>query len=157
MRLSQDLRHAALGALTVVIVGWGLAASYASGRAQNVADGLEVYAEYTNAEGIEAGSRVTLAGVPIGKVHATRWDDEARRVTVSMRINAPVEIPRDSVAKIASDGMFGAKYIQISAGGDIEGLKTGDYFDYVQDSVNFESLIEKVVTQAEERRGRKQH
>lgn len=157
MRLEDDLRHAVLGAVALAVIGWGLTASYISGHNPSVAaDGLRVFAEYGNAEGVETGAAVVLAGVPIGKVEALRWDDAARRVTVAMVLEAPVEIPADSVAKIASDGMFGSKYIQISPGGDIDGLKSGDYFDYVQDAVNFESLMEKVVTQAEERRAAKQ-
>lgn len=157
MRLEDDLRHAMLGAVALAVIGWGLAASYISGQGPSATDGgLRVFAEYGNAEGVEAGARVVLAGVPIGQVDALHWDDAARRVTVVMVLNSPVEIPADSVAKIASDGMFGAKYIQISPGGDIDGLKSGDYFDYVQDAVNFESLMEKVVTQAEERRAAKQ-
>jgi len=158
MRLREDLRHAMLGAIALTVIGWGLAASYVSGRVHASApEGLQVYAEYGNAEGVDVGASVVLAGVPIGKVNALSWDDGARRVTVSMVLDSPVEIPADSVAKVASDGMFGAKYIQISPGGDIDGLKSGDYFDYVQDAINFESLMEKVVTQAEERRAAKQN
>jgi len=156
MRLREDLRHAAVGALALAVIGWGLAASYASGRVHtSETEGLRVLAEYGNAEGIDVGALVTLAGVPIGKVDGLRWDDGNRRVTVAMVLTSPVEIPADSVAKVASDGMFGVKYIQISPGGDIDTLTSGDYFDYVQDAVNFESLMERVVTQAEERRAAK--
>lgn len=149
---SEGLRHALIGAVTLIVGIGAIAISYTSGGPGSASDGLTLNAEYRTAEGVGVGSRVTLAGIQVGAVTGMDWDDEEGRVIVRMVVDDTVEIPRDSVAKIASDGMFGSKYIQLSPGGDFEAMAEGDYFEYVQDAVNFEALIEKIVVGAEEAR-----
>ena len=53
---------------------------------------------------------------------------------------------------IASDGILGGKYVKLNIGGSMDMLAPGRSFEYVQDSVIVEALLEKVILWAESRR-----
>ena len=53
---------------------------------------------------------------------------------------------------IISSGMLGGKYIKLEPGGELKNFEPGAYFEYVQDAVIFEELLEKIVLDAEGRR-----
>jgi phospholipid/cholesterol/gamma-HCH transport system substrate-binding protein len=80
-------------------------------------------AQFNYVEGLEIGSDVKLAGVPIGKV--TNLEINNGLIMVTGLINNEFGIPKDSIASIRSDGLFGKKSLLINPG-----------FDYFFDSSN---------------------
>lgn len=151
-RFSAQGRHILIGAATLVIVAWALGASYVSGRPGVATDGMMLKAEFDTVQGLAVGAPVMLAGLPIGEVAAMAYDPDRRLVSVTLSVDRQAEIPMDSVASVVSEGMFAGKYLRISPGGDFETLGDGDYFEYVQNAVDFETLILKVIQRAEEER-----
>lgn len=151
-RLSAEARHIAIGAATLLVVVWALGASYISGRPGAAGDGMALIAEFDTVQGLVVGAPVTLAGLKVGEVAGMAYDSGRRLVSVTLSVDPRVEIPRDSVASIVSEGMFAGKYVRVAPGGDYETLGDGDYFDYVQNSVDFETLILKVIQRAEDER-----
>ncbi len=118
------------------------------------ADGVYmVSAVFNRADGVGVGSEVRLAGLPIGKVVGHRLDDSYRAV-VSMRLDLDIELPDDTAALIQTDGLLGAKYIELSTGGAGYGtVPSGGQLLYSQDSVIIEDLLAKIVAMAKRRRG----
>ena len=68
-------------------------------------------------EGLDIGSGVKLAGIPIGKV--TNLEIENDLIAVTGFIDKDFDIPRDSIASIRSEGLFGKKSLLINPGFDI--------------------------------------
>lgn len=68
-------------------------------------------------EGLDIGSDVKLAGIPIGKV--TNLEIENDLIAVTGFIDKDFDIPRDSIASIRSEGLFGKKSLLINPGFDI--------------------------------------
>ena len=56
-------------------------------------------------------------------------------------MNSDAKIPDDSSAAIYTDGLFGAKYIEILSGASSDFLKHGDPFEFTQDSVDIKEMI----------------
>ena len=52
-----------------------------------------------------------------------------------------VELPADSSAAVASDGLLGGKYLALVPGGDVEMLAPGDEVTLTQSAINLEDLI----------------
>ncbi|HLI13200.1 MAG TPA: outer membrane lipid asymmetry maintenance protein MlaD [Alphaproteobacteria bacterium] len=113
--------------------------------------GYRLIAVYNHIDGLPLQADVRLAGIRVGEVVGERFDPAHYQAVVTMTIEDGVAIPEDSAAVIATDGILGGKFIKIDPGGDTEMLKPGGSFDYVQDSVDFEDLLKRVVDDAEAR------
>lgn len=114
--------------------------------------GYEVTASFGAIDGVSKGTRILLTGLPVGDVDAFYYDETQQRAVVTMSIQHGIEIPLDSVVMIVTDGLLGAKYLKIQAGGDTEMMKPGDQFEYTQDSIVLEEILEKVILNAEQKR-----
>ena len=73
-------------------------------------------ANFNYVEGLDIGSDVKLAGIPIGKV--TNLEIDNNLITVSGFIDNHFAIPKDSIASIRSEGLFGKKSLLINPGFD---------------------------------------
>ena len=74
-------------------------------------------AQFSYVEGLDIGSDVKLAGIPIGKV--TNLEIENDLIAVIGFIYKDFDIPKDSIASIRSEGLFGKKSLLINPGFDI--------------------------------------
>ena len=77
-------------------------------------------ATFNYVEGINNNTEVQIAGVKIGEVNNIMISPEG--VTIKGYINKLYNIPKDSILKTKSDGIFGKKSLIIEPGFD-------DYFD----------------------------
>ena len=103
-------------------------------------------ASFNQADGLSVGSAVRLAGIPVGRVGKQTLAPNGYQVLVQMVFDRPVQIPLDSSVRIETDGILGAKHLEILPGGDEEYLRSGDMIDYTQDSLILNDLISKVNT-----------
>lgn len=76
--------------------------------------GYEIVAEFSDAQGLAAGSIVRLNGVRIGDVARVGLGDNARKVYVTMAIDSDVEIPRGSTIQTSGLSALGAVNIEIT-------------------------------------------
>jgi len=74
-------------------------------------------AHFNYVEGLDNGSDVKLAGISIGKV--TNIEIYNDSIAVIGFIDKGIVIPKDSIASIRSDGLFGKKSLLINPGFDI--------------------------------------
>ncbi len=119
--------------------------------------GYRLYARFKTIDGIKVGSKILLSGVPVGHVNGQFIDSDSFNAVISMHIDSKYQIPIDSAVMIVSDGFLGNKYIKIDVGGDFDMLVDGDEFEYIQDSVAFEEILEKIIIAAEYRRAAKKN
>ena len=104
----------------------------------------KVYAHFENIAGLTVRSKVTMAGVTIGKVTAIDLDRNSYMGRVTMVLDDAVDnLPADSTASILTAGLLGEKYIGISVGGEEEVLRDGSTIHDTQSSLVLEDLIGK--------------
>ena len=107
-------------------------------------DTYKLYAYFDNIAGLTVRSKVTMAGVTIGKVTAIDLDRDSYTGRVTLEIQEDVNIlPADSTASILTAGLLGEKYVGISVRGEEEVLKDGDTIQDTQSSLVLEDLIGK--------------
>ncbi|PXF31733.1 organic solvent ABC transporter substrate-binding protein [Pokkaliibacter plantistimulans] len=129
---------AALLVLAVKVSGLTFAASEPT---------YKVYARFDNIGGLTSRSKVTIAGVPIGRVTSIQLDPKDFRAKVEMQINQSVNyLSTDSSAMILTSGLLGEKYIGIQVGADDTMLKDGDIIEYTQSALVLEDLIGKFLS-----------
>lgn len=115
-----------------------------SGLSVASTDTYKLYAYFDNIAGLSVRSKVTMAGVTIGKVTAIDLDRESYTGRVTLEVQQDIDIlPVDSTASILTAGLLGEKYVGISVGGDEETLGDGDTIRDTQSSLVLEELIGK--------------
>lgn len=107
--------------------------------------GYYLNVKFDNANGIEAGSDVKVSGIKIGTVENNFLDTETYRATLRILIDKSVKLPLDSSAKIASSGLLGEKFLELSPGSQEELLPNDGEIIFTQSSVNFEDLLGKFI------------
>lgn len=144
--MNRNLIETLTGVLVLGTAGVFLLFAYqSSGMGISTKDGYTVSARFANATGINTGSDVRIGGIKIGIVSDMKLDPETYEAQAILRIAGNTPIPADSSAAIASSGLLGDKFVQISPGGDEEMLKEGGRIGFTQSSVSLEELIGKFV------------
>lgn len=105
-------------------------------------DTYTLYAEFENISGIKTGAAVQISGVTVGTVSELNLNEDALAVT-TLKLNKNIEIPKDSMASVKSQGIIGDKLIQISPGGDEESYQEGEVIVDTESALDLESLISK--------------
>ena len=149
--MSKETLHILAGAIVVAAGTLAFILSHQGGPTEKIS-GYPLSAQFSAVDGVGIGTKVLLTGIPVGDVGRMYYDDKSERAVLDFVIRPDIKIPADSVALIVTDGLLGAKYIKIQPGGDEEMLKPGDAFEYVQGSIAFEEILEKVIVNAEQKR-----
>jgi len=97
-----------------------------------------------NAGGLNAGSSVYVAGVPVGRVETIVMDPTDYCAIATLKIQAALKIPTDSMASIKTSGLIGDKFVALSPGAEEAFLAPGDRITMTESSVDLESLISKM-------------
>ncbi len=103
--------------------------------------GYKVLARFDNIGGLKPRAAVKSAGVVVGRVESIGFDDKTFQATVTLHMQADVQFPKDSSAKILTSGLLGEQYIGIEPGGDEKNLAEGDRIKSTQSAIVLENLI----------------
>jgi phospholipid/cholesterol/gamma-HCH transport system substrate-binding protein len=129
-----------------VVAGFGallfLAFKVGNLNANPVSDPYTIRAYFDNIGGLRERATVTMAGVDIGRVRSIRLDGDTYRAVVEMEISGDYrQLPTDTSASIATQGMLGEQYVSLEPGGEPVYLKEGDRIRLTQSAVVLENLI----------------
>ncbi len=149
--VNREYMHAIIGAGVMVLATLFIVTAY-SERGAGPPSGYELTARFSSIDGIKSGSDVLLTGVPVGRVNHVEFNPQSHQAILTLRLNPDVKLPTDTVAMVLSEGMLGDKYLKLEPGGELDMLQPGDEFNFVQDSVIFEELLQKVILSAEAKR-----
>jgi ABC-type transport system involved in resistance to organic solvents, periplasmic component len=155
MPTKSGYRDTVTGAVVVVVAAilFGLIYSKEDVLARDVSDsGYLLHARFSRADGIGIGSDVRVSGISVGKVVEQHLGPDFRAI-VTLLIEPEVSLTADTAAAIHTDGLLGAKYIELKPGGDDVMLKPGQDISYTQDSMVLEDLMDLIIQQAKAKRG----
>jgi phospholipid/cholesterol/gamma-HCH transport system substrate-binding protein len=129
-----------------VVAGFGallfLALKVGNLNANTVSNPYTISAYFDNIGGLKERATVTMAGVDIGRIRSIRLDADTYRAVVEMEISGDFrQLPIDTSASIATQGMLGEQYVSLEPGGEPVYLKEGDRIRLTQSAVVLENLI----------------
>lgn len=142
--MSDDSRAELIAGTVVLAVAAGFLA-FAAGPRLMPGGGYDLIAAFPNVEGIEKGSEIRLAGVPVGRVTDITLNPATYLAEARLRLQDSVLLPADSAAIIQSDGLLGGAYLELQPGGSPDNLAPGDEIEDVQGAVSLLSLMMKFV------------
>jgi phospholipid/cholesterol/gamma-HCH transport system substrate-binding protein len=136
-----------VGAAVVGIAGlFLLYAGLVTGRNQaSFSGGYGLTADFDNAEGINVGSDVRIAGIKIGSVTGQTLNKESYQATLQMQIDSSIALAEDTTAKITSEGLLGGRFISLEPGGSETKLTDGGVISFTQGAVDLWSLISQAM------------
>ncbi len=103
-----------------------------------------VQARFDHVGDLKVRAPVALAGVTIGRVAVISVDPSDYRAVVMLRIDSKFDnLPIDTDAAIATAGLLGGKYIELTPGGDTELLVDQGEITFTQSAILLENLIGK--------------
>lgn len=103
-------------------------------------DDIILYAGFKQVVGLMPQSDVRLSGVAVGKV--TQITPEGTGVTVTMRVNPEVKIPKHSTVSISSNGVMGEKFINFQPKvNNGEYIQNGEYL-YGVDEAGMDKMFD---------------
>jgi phospholipid/cholesterol/gamma-HCH transport system substrate-binding protein len=143
--MSHNTAEVAVGAAVLAgALAFGLYMAQVAGTSLG-GSGYDLSASFRSIEGVSVGTDVRLAGVKVGTVSALSLNPETYRADTVVTLDSNVQIPDDSAIVIASEGLLGGNYVEISPGGSPYYFAPGDEILDTQGSVSLLTLLLKYV------------
>ncbi len=134
-----------IGAAVIVIAAAFFLFAYQSSGKSSAAGGYRLLAEFDNAEGINVGTDVRMAGVKVGTVVGQTLNHENFQAAITMLIDPALQVTEDVTAKVTAEGLLGSKFISLEQGGAETKLADGGMIQYTQGAVDIWSLISQAM------------
>jgi phospholipid/cholesterol/gamma-HCH transport system substrate-binding protein len=139
--MANSAAETVIGAVVLAAAaGFTLYAGKSTGL-QMARDAYPLAASFRSVEGIAVGTDVRLAGIKVGSVTGLELDPASYRARAHFTVDSELEIPEDSDVKIASEGLLGGSFIEITPGASEFMLEAGDEFVNTQGSVDLMNLL----------------
>ena len=142
--MRSNLIEAVMGAVVLAVAAFFLAFAYSTADIGTV-DGYEITARFDRADGVGPGTEVRMSGVKVGAVTAMSLDPENYLALVRMTVRPDLRIPDDTAISVASDGLLGDSFLNLSPGGSDDMLAAGGEIEATQGSVDLISLLGRAV------------
>lgn len=145
--MSRNVIETVMGAVVLLVAGLFLVFAYSSSNLRNNG-GYTVSARFNSVDGVGAGTDVRISGIRIGSVIDQRLDPETYLAELRLGLMENIKLPKDTVAKIQSDGLLGHSYVALEPGAEEEMIADGGVIQYTQDPVNLTDLLGRFVFSA---------
>ena len=143
--MKQDRIQIFTGAIVILLAGFFLYYALHHLEHQKQKGGYEVFAQFSNVDGLTAGSAVRLSGVKVGTVSKIELNPGNYLAMVHIDLQPNLQIPTDTVAAVNTQGLLGDKYLSLEPGSEDEKLKPGGLITNTQSSASIERLLGQVI------------
>ena len=106
-------------------------------------DTVPVTARFSSVAGLQAGTNVEIAGVPVGKVDSISIQEY--QAVVGMRIRKGIGLPEDTIASVKTRGLIGDVYISLSPGASDRMIPPGGRIRETEAALDLGGLIGQFV------------
>ena len=142
--MGKTLIETILGAIVLIVAAMFVMFAYSSTNVRAV-KGYEVTAKFHTVSGLGSGSDVKIAGIKVGTVIEQRLDPNTFEAVLTLSLDSSVKLPRDTVARVSSEGLLGSNFIALDPGGDDKNIAPGGQITETQSPVDIVQLLGKVI------------
>ncbi|NKD77122.1 MCE family protein [Haematospirillum sp. H1815] len=133
-----------IGALVLAVALLFLLFAWQSADLRPVS-GYPVHVQFNKVGGLAVGADVRISGIKVGSVSRQFLDNQTYRAIVSLSIMPGVQLPEDTVASIASDGLLGGKFVRLEPGQSRSFLESGGTIANSQDFRSVEDMVSELI------------
>ena len=141
--MTNNVSETLIGAVVLTVAGAFLYYATQVSGFSTATDQYYLNASFRNVSGLNVGSDVKLSGVKVGTLMSITLNPETYEAVTKVSISDDVLIPDDAEIKVATDGLLGGSYLEITAGGSPFMLEPDGEFVYTQGSVSLLNLLLK--------------
>ena len=105
-------------------------------------DSYELKARFSSTSGVNAGSRVEIAGVRVGTVKEIVLDENFFSI-VTFELPNQIELDDDTIVSVKTAGLIGDRFLNLSPGGSGFPLEPGDVIVDTEAALDIEGLISR--------------
>lgn len=145
--MQRNWIEAIFGVFVLVIAGLFLQYALTAKNGSN-ADSYGIQAGFSDVSGISLGTDVRLNGVKIGSVSKIELNPTNYRAEIDFTVRNDIKLASDSIAKIASSGLLGDKYVAIIPGVEDDTLENGGKITQTETSLSLEDMLGKFIFSA---------
>lgn len=139
--MTNSVAETLIGAVVVFVAGGFLVYAGQSSGFRIAETAYPLSASFRSVEGIAVGTDVRLAGIKVGTVTDLVLDAQSYAAVVTFTVEGGLEIPEDSDVKVATEGLLGGSFLEITPGGSDFMLAAGDEIVNTQSSVSLLNLL----------------
>ncbi len=133
------------GAIVLLVAGFFLWYALHHLEHQKEKGGYEVFATFSNVDGLTAGSNVRLSGVKVGTISKIELDPQTYLATLHIELEPNLHIPVDTEAEVSTQGLLGDKYLSLTPGNEDEKIPPGGKIAITHPSASIEHLLGQVI------------
>ena len=142
--MHRNLAETVMGGVVLIVAAAFLYFFAGAAQVKSV-QGYRVSATFSKVGGVLPGSDVRVSGIAVGSVAAVALDPKTYLAVVTLAIKPDVQLPKDSVATIASSGLIGGNYIRIKPGTATSYLANGDAIEKSEDFKTLEDQVGEII------------
>lgn len=133
-----------MGAVVLAVAGIFLAFAMSQSDLGAV-KGYTLTASFVNIGGLSSGSDVRINGIKVGTVTSLSIDQASFNAQIKMSIDPKIQLPKDSAASIASDGLLGSKFLKLEPGRSPDKIAAGGTIDTTKNYETIEDQVSKIM------------
>jgi phospholipid/cholesterol/gamma-HCH transport system substrate-binding protein len=122
--MHRNLIETILGGVVLVVAAFFLIFAYSNASLRTV-QGNEYVAKFNRVDGINPGTDVKMSGIKVGTITSIAIDPKTYVAVVHFSVDRAIELPTDSSAEIASEGLLGGRYLSLQPGADDKKIAPG--------------------------------
>ncbi len=145
MKITRPIKAGIIALAALIFFFWGF--NYLGGKNLLKPKVTTFYTEYTNVQGLNTASPVTINGFQVGKVQHIKFNkapDKHGHFIVEYSMEADLEFSKNSVVRIYSEGLMGGKALAIVPDYEGEPAKSGDFLKGDIDSDFFADFADRI-------------
>ena len=160
MKISREIKTGFIAVAALVFFIWGF--NYLGGKNLLKKKVPTFFSEYSNVQGLNTASPVTINGFQVGKVQEIKFNSDPEnkgRFIVEYSMEADLEFSKNSLVRIYSEGLMGGKALaiipdykgEIAKSGDfLQGDIESDFFTDFTDKLNpLQAKVESMIVSAD--------
>jgi phospholipid/cholesterol/gamma-HCH transport system substrate-binding protein len=142
--MNRNIIETIMGGVVLLVALMFMIFVYSSSSTRT-GDGYEVTAQFNRVDGLTPGADVRLSGIKVGSVVDQVLDPVSYLAIVRISVSNSVKLPKDTAARILSDGLLGGNYLALEPGGDEAMIEPGGEITVTQDPINIADLLGRFV------------
>lgn len=142
--MGRNLIETIMGGVVLLVAGFFLVFAYKHADLEEV-QGYELQAQFASVGGIEVGSDVRINGIKVGTVTGHSLDPATYNAVVRMNIMPSIQLPTDTTATIATEGLLGGKFVKVEPGRDADRIPAGGAIARTKDFKSIEEMVGELI------------
>lgn len=142
--MGRNAVETVLGAVVILVAAAFVYIAYDRADIKSV-QGYKIEAAFAKVGGLGKGSDVRVSGIKVGTVTGVNLDPVTYDAMVSMSIDPKYQLPTDTEAVVASEGMLGGMYIRLLPGASPDKLAQGGMISRTRDHRSLEDQVGEII------------